>query len=81
LIARLLSSVVSFPHMHHQKYRVSINNWYTFRDKIWGNYKAYIHVTCISGKLNSQRFQNWRYTSILPISTNRLHNFHKRHLP
>jgi hypothetical protein len=64
LMARLLSSVVSFPHMHYPKYRVTINDWYIFGDKIRGNYKAFPYMTGVSGKSYSQRYQNWRHISI-----------------
>jgi hypothetical protein len=38
---------------------------------------TYPHVTGISGKSNSQRFQNWLYISIVPIFTSRLRNYQK----
>jgi hypothetical protein len=62
-------------------YRMSVNDWYTFGNKIQWNYKAYPHITGISRKSNSQKFQNWRYISILPIFTARLRNFQKWRLP
>jgi hypothetical protein len=31
-----------------------VKDWYTFGNKIWANYKAYPHITGISGKSNSQ---------------------------
>jgi hypothetical protein len=67
--------------MHHPKYRMSVNDWYTFRDKIQGNYKAFPHITAISRKSNSQRIQNWLYISILLIFMSRLHNYQKWCLP
>jgi hypothetical protein len=47
---------------------MSVNNWYIFDYEIRGTYKAYPHITDISGKSNSQWFQNWRYISILIIN-------------
>jgi hypothetical protein len=54
-----------------------VQNWYNFGNKIRGNCKAYPRITDISGKSNSQKFQNWRYICILPAFTARLRNFHK----
>jgi hypothetical protein len=35
-------------------HKMSVNDWYTFGDKIRGNYTTYPHITCINGKSNSQ---------------------------
>jgi hypothetical protein len=60
---------------------MSINDWYTFEDKIRGNYTAHPPLTSIGRKSKSQRFKNWSYMSTLPIFTTKLCNFQKWHLP
>jgi hypothetical protein len=57
-------------------YRMSVNDWYTFADKIWGNYKS-------TPKYNQYqlKFQKWWYNSILPILIARHRNFWKWCLP
>jgi hypothetical protein len=52
---------------HHPKYRVSINDWYTFGDKIRENYRAFPHKAGISGKSNSQRFQYAKTNSFTSV--------------
>jgi hypothetical protein len=39
------------------------------------------YITGISGKSNSQRFENWQYICILPSFTSRLRNYQKLRYP
>jgi hypothetical protein len=42
---------------------------------------AHVRITGISGKSNSQRFQNLLHISVLPVFTSRLRNYQKWRLP